>query len=168
MKKTFQVINDLVDEGVIKTYALGGAIAAVFYVEAFQTEDIDVFIPISVESSGLISILPIIRNLEEKGYYMNGPYIQVEGWDVQFLPIDEVPLLEEAVSNALNIDLEGTVVRVMSPEYLVAVMLNTGRHKDFARVKMFFDQKKVNEEELKILITRFRLEERWQKYRLSL
>ena len=35
MKEIFQVINELVADKIIDTYAVGGAIAAHFYVEAF-------------------------------------------------------------------------------------------------------------------------------------
>jgi len=45
IKKTFAVLNQMVADGIIENYAVGGAIAAVFYVEAFSTEDLDVFVP---------------------------------------------------------------------------------------------------------------------------
>ena len=43
MKKTFEVINRMRDEGVIDRYAVGGAVAATFYLEPFATLDIDIF-----------------------------------------------------------------------------------------------------------------------------
>lgn len=168
MEETFRVINSLVDEGVIDTYALGGAIAAIRYVQPFLTEDVDVFISVSIGTqSSLMTLEPLYKHLREKGYHPNGAYVTIEGWDVQFLPVFD-DLIDEAVNSANDVDLNGVNVRVMTPEHLVAIMLKTGRPKDFARVKMFLDQKKVDEKELANLVNRFGLEEKWRKYRLSL
>lgn len=40
MKKTFEVLNRLVDEGVLGRYAVGGAMAAMFYTEPGMTEEL--------------------------------------------------------------------------------------------------------------------------------
>ena len=167
MEKTFEVINKLAADGVIESYALGGAMAAIRYVEPFQTEDVDVFISIAAETSNLTSLARLYDHLKRAGYFPKDVYVEIEGWAVQFLPVfDE--LTEEAVDNADHVDLNGVVVRVMTPEYLVAMMLKTGRLKDFARVKMFFDQEKVAGDKLTLLIDRFGLNEKWRKYQKSL
>lgn len=44
MRKVFQLLNQMSCDGAIPNYAIGGAIAAVFYVEPFATQDIDVFV----------------------------------------------------------------------------------------------------------------------------
>ena len=44
MKETFAVLNQMVADGVIENYAVAGAIGAIFYVEPFSTEDLDVFV----------------------------------------------------------------------------------------------------------------------------
>ncbi len=36
MKKTFQVLNEMVRDGVIENYAIAGAIGATFYVEEIK------------------------------------------------------------------------------------------------------------------------------------
>jgi hypothetical protein len=74
-------------------------------------------------------------------------------------------LTEEAVENANVYDYEGVEVRAMMPEYLVAIMLKTGRTKDYARAKAFLEQGKVDVDSLSVLISRFELEEQWQKLR---
>ena len=43
MDKALAVINELERDGVIRKYAIGGAIGAMFYVEAVATFDLDVF-----------------------------------------------------------------------------------------------------------------------------
>ena len=44
MHQALRVLNELVEEGVIPRYAIGGAIAASFYIEAQATADLDVFV----------------------------------------------------------------------------------------------------------------------------
>ena len=42
MKSTFSVLNEMVRDGAIEGYAIAGAVGAMFYVEPFSTQDIDV------------------------------------------------------------------------------------------------------------------------------
>ena len=48
----------MVRDGEIVNYAIGGAIGAVFYVEPFATQDIDVFIMMRTEPTGLEAQIP--------------------------------------------------------------------------------------------------------------
>lgn len=43
MEKTLQVLNALERDGVLVRYAIGGAMAATFYVEPVLTFDLDIF-----------------------------------------------------------------------------------------------------------------------------
>ncbi len=42
MKNTIKVLNELKTKGLIKDYAIGGAIAALKYVSPFFTEDFEI------------------------------------------------------------------------------------------------------------------------------
>ena len=42
MKKTLEVLNKLVAERVIRDYAIGGAMGALWYMEAITTTDLDI------------------------------------------------------------------------------------------------------------------------------
>ncbi len=44
MKETIKIINELKKKGLIENYAIGGGIAAIFYIEPILTYDLDVFI----------------------------------------------------------------------------------------------------------------------------
>jgi len=44
MKTAIHALNTLEREGVLKRYAIGGAMGALFYVEPFTTFDLDVFV----------------------------------------------------------------------------------------------------------------------------
>ena len=61
--------------------------------------------------------------------------MDIEGWPVQFLPTYN-PLIAEAVEQAVEIKFKSTPTRVLSAEHLVAIMLQTGREKDCARVEV--------------------------------
>ena len=56
----------------VENYAIGGGIAAIYYLEPYQTEDIDVFIPVSAVQfgkAGLISLEPVYGYLKKLGYF---------------------------------------------------------------------------------------------------
>jgi len=44
MEKVIEVLNRMQADGVIEKFAIGGGIAAIYYLEPYQTDDIDVFI----------------------------------------------------------------------------------------------------------------------------
>src|SRR5258708_20037955 len=140
MKETFAVLNQMVADGAIDNYALAGAVGEMFYVEPFSTHDIDVLIVIPETEGKLIAELPGWKYLSSRGYSeIRGEGIVVEGWPIQFLPVSDA-LEHEAFLNATNQTLDNVIVRVVQPEHLVAMMLKTGRLKDFARIQMFLSQ----------------------------
>src|SRR5215213_2829282 len=154
----------MVGDGEISNYAIGGAIGAVFYIEPFATQDIDVFVVMESAPSGLVTKVPGWDYLRGRGYKQTrGEAIVVEDWPVQFIPISNA-LEEEAYLNATILDFEGEPVRVFLAEHLVAIMLQAGRLKDLARVQMFLSQEAVDEEVLKDIITRHRLEKQWSSF----
>ena len=152
----------MVAAGVIQDYAIGGAIGAMFYVEPFTTQDVDIFFVYSTEP-GLLILAPIYDYLRSHGYEVRGEMIVIESWDVQFLYVPNA-LYDEGLGNANVFEVGAETVRVFSPEYLAAIMLQTGRPKDFARVRMFFDEKVIDNNFLSELISRYALEEQWRKY----
>ena len=68
MKKVFEILNQMTKNGELENYAIGGAIGAVFYVEPFSTKDIDVFVMMNSEATGLVTTIPGWRYLKELGY----------------------------------------------------------------------------------------------------
>ena len=131
MKKTFQVLNQMVVDGAIENYAVAGAIGAIFYVEPSLTQDIDVLVVTPDARYRLVIELPGWEYLKAHGYNeIRKEGIVVEGWPVQFMPVSN-PLEEDAYRTAQTLDYEGIPVRVVLAEYLLAIMLNVGRLKDF-------------------------------------
>lgn len=151
----------MVVDGVIEKYAVGGATGAFFYIEPDFTYDVDIFCVLSAVKPDAIDMLsPIYRYLESKGYKAVDEAVDVEGVAVQFLPVFN-PLNEEAVEQAREFDYQGVPVRVMSPEHLMAIMLQTGRSKDFVRIARFLDSQAFDEDAFKAVLTEHGLEKQW-------
>lgn len=161
MEKTLRVINRMEADGVIERYAIGGAVAAIFYIEPFATYDLDIFFAAGV-SGGLITLTPIYEYLARKGYKAEGEAVNIEGWPVQFLPTYN-PLVAEAVEQAVEIKFKRTPSRVMSAEHLFAIVLQTGRAKDYARASEFLGKGVVDAERLKDVLSRHRLIGKWRE-----
>ena len=69
MQKVCDVLEQLLNEGVVGKYAIGGATAAGFHGEPLATRDIDVFCFLNVpEGSFLVSLEPIFKKLSELGF----------------------------------------------------------------------------------------------------
>lgn len=164
MEQTIQVINQMKEDGVIENYAIGGAIAAMFYIDPFATEDLDVFISIRGAEGALDFLAPIYEYLTQRGYKPEGVMINITGWPVQFLPLYN-PLVEEAVEQANETEYGQTLVRVTRAEHLVAIMLDTGRPKDYARIIRFIEARAVDMESLSDILSRHKLETKWRNNR---
>jgi len=159
MEKTFQVLNRLVDEGVIGQYAVGGAMGAMFYAEPVSTFDLDIFVVLPSLASGLITLSPLYEHLSSLGYESEGECIDIDGVPVQFLPAYN-NLVEEALREATIKTYKSTPVRVMSVEHLIAIAIQTGRAKDRVRVGLLLDEAPVDRALLDGILRRHSLEER--------
>src|SRR5881394_4568955 len=102
IKETIAAINRMQADGIIDRYAIGGAVGATFYLEPVATLDVYVFITFRAEAGkALISPQPIFDYLKKHGGTMQGEYIVVAGWPVQFLP-PGTPLVEEALQESVE------------------------------------------------------------------
>jgi hypothetical protein len=164
MEKTLAVINQLEKEGLIGRYAIGGAVAATRYIEPVQTYDLDIFVVLPVAPSGLISISPVYAYLAQRGYAPQGECIVIEEWPVQFLPVHN-SLTEEALAQAVEVEFGSTPTRVFSAEHLAAIMLDTGRPKDHARLIQFFEFNALDRAVLEDIVERHGLTAKWETFR---
>ena len=76
------------------------------------------------------------------------------------------PRIDKAFEQARESDYMGVPVRVMSPEHLVAIMLQTGRPKDYVRVARFLEADAFNREVLRQILERHELKKAWTRVRL--
>ena len=162
MKDTLAVINQMQADGVLGRYAIGGAVGATFYLEVVATLDIDIFV--SFEQPGLLlSMSPIYNYLTARGFKAEKEYIIIGKWPVQFLPPGNT-LVEEALAQAMETELEGVPTRVMTAEHLTAIALQTGRAKDFSRILQFIESGTLEVGRLDQVLSRHGLLAKWEQF----
>ena len=135
MKETLRVIDQMQRDGVIEGYAVAGAVGAIFYIEPFNTEDIDILVNLNPSEGSLVSLDGIFSYLREKGYgSFTNVGVEIAGWPVQFIPVSDA-LTSEALSEAHYLPYDDELkVRVVRTEYLAAEAVKVGRPKDLQRV----------------------------------
>jgi hypothetical protein len=164
IRDTIAVVNEMQAEGVIERYAIGGAVGATFYLEPVATFDVDIFITFRPEAGSLIADpQPIFDYLKARGGKMEGEYIVIAGWPVQFLPAAN-PLVEEALTQAVEKDVAGMTARVFSAEHLAAIALQTGRAKDKARLLQFLETGALDPAQFQNIISRHGLLAAWKRF----
>ena len=164
IKEVIEMINRMQADSVIKRYAIGGAVGATFYLEPVATLDVDVFVEFHTEpGSRIVSPERIFKYLRDRGCTMEGQYVVIAGWPVQFLPAAG-PLLQEALAAAAEKDVEGTPARVFTAEHIAAIALETGRAKDKARVLQFIEAGVLDLERLQEILARHGLGGHWQQF----
>jgi hypothetical protein len=164
IKEVIETINRMQAAGVIERYAIGGAVAATFYLEPVATLDVDVFVEFHTEpGSQIISPEPIFRYLRDRGCEMEGEHVVIGGWPIQFVPAGSA-LVQEALAKAVEKDVEGTPARVITAEHLAAIALETGRAKDKARVLQFIEADAIDLDRLQEILTRHGLAGAWQQF----
>jgi hypothetical protein len=132
-------LNSMKAEGVVTEYAIAGGMAIVFWTEPTPTFDMDVLVVLPEDGGVLVSLDPIYRWAEARGYPAQDEHILVEELPTQFLPAPNA-LAFEAVAQARTVDYEGVPVRVVAPEYLIALCLQptakTARRRERAAMLM--------------------------------
>lgn len=162
--QVISVINQMEADGVVARYAIGGAVGATFYLEPVATLDVDIFVAFRQESGQtLLSPGPIFDYLAARGGTIDGEYVVISGWPVQFLPPTS-PLVTEALAEAVTVEVEGTPARVFTAEHLAAVALETGRAKDKARLLQFIEAGALEMDRFRGILARHGLDGRWREF----
>ena len=158
MKKTLQVINQMKSKGLIDDYAIGGNVGVIFYTEPFNNEQLDVFVN-SMSYKG--SLTPILNYLVEQGYQWNGDRaIAIERYPVNFIAADA--LEKEAIIDAKAAEYYGVKIRIMTPEYLVALHLRAGNSLD--QVIKLLEQVILEKKKLDDILGRYKLTDKFNPY----
>lgn len=165
MEKAIKALNELKKRKLIEDYAIGGGIAVIFYVEPVLTYDLDIFfISSSAQEGKLITLSPIYDYFKGKGYRIDKEHIIIEGMPVQFIPVYN-ELVKESVENAREIKYKGTNTKVLRAEHLISIMLQTFRPKDKERIIRLLDESKIDENYLKRILKRFKLDEKFESFK---
>jgi hypothetical protein len=162
LEHIFPILNQMEAEGVIGRYAIGGAVGAIFWLEPFQTKDLDVFVCLPTAPGGsLLTLGPIYDYLLGRGYRPEGQFMVMEGWSVEFIP-PATPLVEEALAEAVPRDVHGVPTRVFTAEYLTAICLQVGRTRDRDRIERFIEAGVLDAGTLDSILLRHGLLEKWR------
>jgi hypothetical protein len=149
-----QAANELVSAGLIKDYALGGALAAIYYTEPFTTYDADIIF-IASDTTLSAGMPALYSHLQSKGWRVEREHLLIKDFPVQFLAASG--LTEEAVREAKPIQFEGVPAKVFRPEYIIAIAASVGRHKDLARIEQLMSQTKIDTALLDDILRRYNL-----------
>ena len=149
LAEVFRAANDLVATKLIEGWALGGALATIYYVEPFTTYDADIFfIP---SDKGLSAGIPAIyAYLQSQGWQVEREHLLVRGFPVQFLAASG--LTEEAVREAEQFEFEGVPTKVFRAEHIVAIAASVGRAKDRARIEQMLQQADLDKSKLENIL----------------
>ncbi len=167
VKRTLNVLNELEKEGYYERYAIGGAMGATFYIEPQLTDDLDIFVILPQTTGGLITLSPLYEALRSKGYKEEDEFVIIEGVPVQFLPAYK-PLVEEALKEAKEVFYEDLKTRIFRVEHLIAICLDTNRHKDRERVRIFMEQAEIDKDYLEKIISRYEMDQLWNQWKKQL
>ncbi len=160
MEKALQVIEEITRRGIFKAYAIGGGIAATYYIEPVLTYDLDIFFIPAKE--GLDVLAPIYEYAKERGFSTQAESILIEGFPVQFIPAYN-DLVREAVENASTLKYRDVEAKVVTAEYLAAIALQTGRAKDRERVIRLLDEAVIDRTVLGRILESFGLADKFKK-----
>lgn len=164
MDKTLKVLNDLVRDGAIESYAIGGGVAGLFYMEPVLTYDMDVFVFLPRGSGRLISLSPLYERLRRMGYHPQKEQVVIEGVPVQFIPAYN-DLVEEAVKESVETRYRKTKTKILRAEYLLSIMLQTDRPKDRARMTQLLEEASIDKDRLERILKRHDLRRKWSEFR---
>ena len=154
LAEVLRAANGLVDANLIEDWALGGALAAIYYVEPFATYDADIFF-IPAEKGLTAGIPAIYAHLQGQGWRVEGEHLILKGFPVQFLAAQG--LTEEAVREAERLDFEGVAAKVFTAEHIVAIAAGVGRLKDKARIEQLLRQADLDQTRLQNILRRHKL-----------
>jgi hypothetical protein len=163
MEQTLEIINKMKKEGLFSSYAIGGGIAALFYIEPITTFDLDIFIILTEDTKKIISLAPIYSWLKQQGYKPEKEQVMIEGIPVQLIPTYN-DLIKDGVLNASKRKYGKVTTMVLLPEYLIAIMLQTMRPKDIERLIAIFDNYKVSQELLDSILSKHNLTTVYKKF----
>jgi len=141
-------LNNLKKKGVIKDYAIAGGYAISYYLEPAYTYDLDI-LALFGSDEDYHSLYEYFR---EQGNKIEEIYIFIDDMPVQFFPSFIGKLFSNAIRDARRVKVKGVNTKVVTVEYLIALLLKAFRPKDKVRIVELLD--KANEGLLKDILGR--------------
>ena len=154
------LLNEMVEDNIIQDFAIGGGFATGLHDVPYTTEDIDVFCVFNIKTT-FIDLSPIYKYLQARGAKWEGNEFLVGTWPIEFIPPTN-ELSEEALNNAMRIEIKGVQTKLFTPEYLVAIALDTNRPKDKLKAIDLVSGGRVDISLLEKILEKHNLNSRWQ------
>lgn len=146
-------LNNLKSEKIIGDYAICGGYAISYYLEPAYTYDLDIMVLLNNEEE----YHNLYAYLRKSGHKVENVYIWIDDMPVQFLPSYIGGLYEGAIKKARKIFVKGIPSKVVSIEYLVALLLKSYRPKDKIRIVELLE--KANRDAINNIIEKYQDEE---------
>ena len=125
-------LNKLKRSGVMRDYALIGAVAAAAYIEPMFTEDADAVVLVDSDDE----YREVFRRVGEAAQSMRGMHYVFDDVPVQLLPTTTLPLYRDTFDKARNKRIGNIRVKVATPEHLLIMCLEAFRPKDRVRIPL--------------------------------
>jgi hypothetical protein len=158
-RDALRALEELKQLAIIEDYAIAGAMALAFWTEPIPTFDLDVLVFLPEREKPIVSLGTIYQWAAARGYPVDAEHVIIEGVPVQFLPAHN-DLADEAIETAATLEYEGVAVRVVRPEYLVALYLEPAARtaKRRERAAALIESAGTDQGLLEVLMRRFNLE----------
>ena len=162
LREVFRVLNDMRSEGIIDDYALGGAMAVLFYAEPTRTYDLDVFVILPPSHQSIVTLTPVYAWLRARGFEAHAEHVIIHGVPVQLIPAYN-DLVAEAIAAARDHDYDDVTVRVCPPEHLIALALQAGGGKRRERAHQLFETADIDRALLDQIMNRHGIQAPWSR-----
>jgi predicted nucleotidyltransferase len=127
-----RVLNQLKRQRRIRDYAIFGAVASAYYMEAISTVDVDVIIAADTD----LEYAKARRSLANMGDKAKDFGVIVAGTEVRLQPTSISPLYESALKHAKAISVGGVRTKIVDREHLILLALRANRPKDRVRASI--------------------------------
>jgi hypothetical protein len=135
-----KILNSMKKKKYIKEWALGGGVAAKYYVNPPITKDIDFFV--TIDDKSIMFMQPIYAYMIEQGAEFKGHLFKYKGITLDIIPVMN-ELVKEAVNKSEEVVFDNVKLNIISADYLAAIALQVGRNKDIDRVKRLFNARLI-------------------------
>ena len=164
IKKLLEALNRAQADGVIDQYAVGGTLGATFYIEPAAVPDAEIFAKLPNERVGSVpSLAPIYQYFATRSDAVEGDFVTIGTWRMRFLTLAN-DLEHECFNESVPKEVDGVKTWVMTPEHLVAIALQAGRHEDLALALQLLNSEAVDRNKLHLMLHRFGLGPQWHRF----
>ena len=148
-------LNRLKQRGIIKDYAVIGAVAAAAYIEPVFTQDVDIVVLTDTDDE----FWNAYRRVGEAAEGLDGMHHILGGRPVQMFPSSIKPIYRDTLAKARRVRIGNVRVKIASPEHLVVLALEAFRYKDRLRIAELLTLPYIDRDTIRRLIEKFDDEE---------